>query len=152
MHTTSIVLPKSYIWSQDPAVDKDHPDYSDEKYIESHFDPKYRPIKPGFEPAPFSLGPLPQKVMIALVGRPVGDQIYQAVIYGLISVTNWHHNGKPVVVKRVKADRLLRVDEKWMDECGAFNDITLMTELGNAVLALSGISPLDASDSPSSPG
>lgn len=153
MHSTSIVSPKKFVWSKDPAVDTSHDDYDEKLYHSSKFDPKHRPLKAGHEAAAavFTLEPIPQRVLVAIMRMDKGEQLFNAMVYGVTGVDNWTHNGEKVKVKRVKVDGLQRMDQRWLDECKAFNDIELIIELGNAVLELAGVSPLEDRASPSTP-
>lgn len=141
MRTRSLLLPVEYRWSNDPAVDKSHPDYSDDQYLKD-FDPKHRPAKEGMTPAVFRVKPLARKVMQRVLRLDKSDQLFECAIYSLVGVSGWEHNGVPVVLDAShmqEADGVTRLKESWVD---LHFDAALFMELGGAAFAASGLRPL----------
>ena len=141
MKTRSLLQPVEYIWTGDPALDKSHPSYSDEKYL-AEFNMCHRPAKDGETPAVFRLAPLPRRVMQRLLKLDKSDQLFEAAIHSLSGVSGWEHNGTLVVLGEghfTEAGGLRRLTDDWVDK---HYDALLFMELGGAAIGASGIRPL----------
>lgn len=132
-----------YVYSSDPAIDKDSPEFSWEKYRETG-DVKHLPTKGESERLTvFSLKPISMKRMQRITsmrnesGGFSTEQFGEAVAYGLKKVDNFEVDGKPFSLEFEGASDEQRVKNKSLEKI--FKQI-LFIELGNRVMEISDLS------------
>lgn len=135
----SLTGTKVWIWEQDGAIDKDHPDY-DHKAFAADFDEKHMPILDGQTPARFTIAPLTKDQFVWAMGQSSGlPMMIEAVAYGLRSVVGYEVDGKPVEIQTKRADHGQRMTKATLD---AIFEPELFADLGIAILGLSKLDPL----------
>lgn len=129
-----------YVHSDDPAIDKDSPDYNPEKYAETR-DLAHLPAKAGEKLTVFELKSLSMRQlqritsMRALDGTWTTEQLCECVAHGLKGVSDIEVDGKPFSLEMEKGDE--RVKEKSLAK---IFKLTLFRELGYQILAVSDLS------------
>lgn len=126
-----------HIYSEDPAIDKQHPDYSWDKYVRTG-DRKYVPVKDGFVPTVFELRPLTRRQYQAVMRCDATALGMEAVAYGLVSVENLSRGDHPVVLKSKPTDLGDRLTDESLDNLFAFD---VIGELGLIIISLSAVRP-----------
>jgi len=124
-----------YVYSQDPAINKDSAEYNWEKFVETG-DRKYLPIRDGHLPTVFSLQRLPRTQFLRVLKMDRVDQASEAVALGLKDVKNW---GGPLELKFKEQDGQDRLTPDTLEKMFA---VELFAELGVRIMELSTLAPL----------
>jgi hypothetical protein len=139
----SLLHPFPWIWTGDPALDNMASTFSAEKYIDTG-DRVHLPLKEGGIPTEFQLTPLSRVVYQYVVGftkERWAEGLAEALAYGLRSVANFD-DGKPLPVKHVTDHRGERASADVLDTLFNAGGLSLITELGHAILRRSVPGPL----------
>lgn len=138
----SLVGAVRHVYSRDPALDKDHKDYSPALFRDTG-DLKHMPPKEGQRVAVFELKPLPRRRLNRITSAKPADgdftaeQYNEAVAYGLKAVRDFEVDGAPVELHFDGDGADQRLREKSLD---AIYKLTLFIELGSRILEISDLS------------
>ena len=128
----------SYIFPEDSAVDRDHPDFDEEAY-EEDLDRKHLPIKEGERPTVFECKPLNRialtTVMELVEQKHHNDASQVTVAYGLQRIVD----GPPVDL--TNRDRGNRLKTKTLDELFDVFGFAVFARLGGIIMMRSTVSP-----------
>jgi len=126
-----------HVYSQDPAIDKDHPDFDWDRFKETG-EMKYLPIKEGQTPTVFQIRRLTRRQFLKVIKSDDAEQFSEAVAYGLRGIKDW---GAPVDLK-FQGDGQERLHPDTLDRIFA---VELFVELGARIMELSRLAPLSKS-------
>lgn len=131
-----------YIWSQDPAIDKNNSTYNLEAYRKT-LDRKHLPIvEPPEPPAVFRLRRLPRRIMQHIDALIHEDKKMQALTeafaYGVERIEGWSVDGQPLECGKTKTALGERLDDATID---VVYDAALFMEVGGQVYTISCLDP-----------
>lgn len=119
-----------YVYPDDPALDRERPDFSWERFEKTR-DRKHIPLKDGAEAMVFKVRRLTRKQFFRVMGRASSaDQVQEAVAYGLVAV-------EPACgLSRAQGDIGEKLDDTSLDRVYDLGP-NLMISVGTFVLGLS---------------
>ncbi len=130
----------TYIFPEDDAIDKTHPDFSEEKYLED-LDPKYLPEKTGHRATKFICRPLSRDALVRVCGITGPTRMENemeaaqlALACGLRAVVD----GPPELVFKVDKER---IDAKGLDALFLHFGLSVLMRLGGVIVSRSSLSP-----------
>lgn len=133
MITKSITARRDYVWSRDPARDKDAPGDNWEEFVKTG-DVSHVKVKEGARLCLFKLSPLTRVQMLRVLAMESSYQINEAVAFGLKGVDGYVVDSIPVELEfRGQGDEK-RVNERSLN---AIWDAELFAELGARILHIS---------------
>lgn len=131
-----------HVWTQDPALDAEHPDMDYEKYLDTG-DEAFLRVKDGQSLTYFELAPLTRQqdryIGQLLVAKRHIDAVHETVAYCLKNIVGIEIDGRPFVIQTEKGEHGPRMTKESMD---ATYDLSLWTELAGRVREVSRLHPL----------
>lgn len=140
MITRTLTGRKSHVWSQDPAIDRDHPSFSWDAFLKDG-DLKHLPKVEGQEYTLFEIGPLTRRQMMRVMSLSGMEQVNEAVAFGLKDVKNYVADGQSVSLEHQNQGDEKRLNQRSLDR---IFDPLLFTELGMRIIMLSQLDPLSS--------
>ncbi|HYE58141.1 MAG TPA: hypothetical protein VD948_06530 [Rhodothermales bacterium] len=126
------------LYSEDPALDKDHPDFNWDLWLKTG-DLKHAPTKQGMEPNRYWVRKLRMHRFEQVLDTPGARQVREAVAWGLTAVEGHTFNGEPVVLKFKKiSDAEQRLTDESLEQ---LYSPELFGELGARIVELSRLHP-----------
>jgi len=127
-----------YIFSGDPAIDRDSPALDWKKYTLTG-DPKHAPVKEGCTATVFDLKRLSLVQFNHIMSLEGARQTREAIAYGVAGISNW---GGTFTVGTKQSDLGLRLDDRTLEDMFAIPEgIELFGELGLRIITLNKLDP-----------
>jgi hypothetical protein len=127
-----------WVWSKDPAIDEQHPEFNWDEFKKS-FDLKHVPFKSAEKPTKFHCQPLPRMAFERMMSMPEGPEMFREMVaFGVTKIENFEVDGADLVVTRTRALKMERLDDATLDK---IFDPFLFAELAGHILEISKIRP-----------
>jgi hypothetical protein len=128
----------TYIWEQDPGLNKDAPGYDYKAYL-GDWDRAHVPIRDGCEATTFEIAPLTRRQFLRVMQMQGLEQAQEAVAFGLKAMGRYVCDGQSVNLSWTSTE----IGQRLCNEClDAIFEPDLMLDMGMAILLLSKLRPL----------